>query len=425
MEKQKKIILALIVIIFTLPLLQFYTNIVVVKKLDGYFKEELKPEFNWNDWLNNSYQNQFDKYFNQKFGFRDDFVRIHNQLDYTLFKELHAIGVIVGKEEFLYEKNYIKSYLGEDYIGAKEINSKVNTIDSIYQVLRKNNTELLVIIAPGKGYFYPEYIPDELMSERGPTNYEGYIEALSKTKIPFIDFNDLFLKMKDTSSIVLYPKTGIHWSQGSIPLVLDSIGKKAESLMNIDLPEVQYTYNSPMNKADKQDADIEKSLNLFFPLEVPKMSYPDIFIKRNTNHNKIKIIGIADSFYWQFFGKGYTKKLFGEEEFWYYYRLIHGAEQKGLKVEDVNPRKELFEADLVILLATESNLYKFPYGFLSSLNPNKFDLAEKEEKIRSQMKYIKSSEKWMNAITEKARKRGIPVDSMLYLDAKYMIDKKN
>jgi len=423
-SRNKKIILILIVALLTLPLLQFFTNIVVVKKLSGYFKDASKPEFSWSSWFDNSFQNQYDQYFNQKFGFRDDFVRLHNQIDYSIFKKLHANGVIVGKDEYLYEENYIKSYLGDDYIGENQIRSTVKTIDSIYQVLKKHQTEMLIILAPGKGYFYPEYIPDEMMHERGPTNYEDYARELSKSDIPYIDFNDLFLKMKDTSSIVLYPKTGIHWSQASIPFVLDTIIKKSESLLNVNMRDIHYSYKKAVSRADKQDADIERGLNLFFPLKIPKMTYPIVSFDKDPSFVRPKLISVADSFFWQLFGKGYTQQVFSDVQFWYYYKQVYGTNRKNIFVDDIHVRKELFDTDLVILIATDANLFKFPYGFTNALRTTHFDRQELEAKIQHTIEYLKTQKDWMKKIEKKAKKRNISIDSMLYLDARYMIDKQ-
>lgn len=422
--RNKKIILVLIVVVLSLPLFQFFTKAIVVKKLSGYFIEHKKPEFSIASWFDNSFQNQYDKYFNQNFGFREDFVRLHNQIDYSFFNKLHANGIVIGKEKYLYETNYIKSYLGDDFIGEEKITTTVKEINSIYKTLKEHNTELLIIIAPGKGFFYPEYIPDEMMHEIGPTNYEYYIQELQKSNIPFIDFNALFMQMKDTSSVVLYPKTGIHWSQASVPFALDSIIKKAEHLLNIDMPNVQYSYHPPIPKADKTDADIERSLNLFLPLEIPPMNYPIVKFDKDPSLTKPKLISIADSFFWQFLNKGYTKGAFTDMQFWYYYRQIYGTEKKNYFVKDVHIKKELFETDLVILMATDANLYKFPYGFTSALEDTKFDEEEKKKNIQNMMKYIKSNEDWYNSIKEKAKEKNISIDSMLYLDAQYMINKE-
>jgi hypothetical protein len=425
MEKRSKIILLLVIgIFFWLPLIQYFTHFIDIGKLHGYFKYEEHPEFSVNSWLDNSFQDQFDTYFNQKFGFRDDSVRIHNQLDYSLFKELHANGVIVGKDEYLYETNYIKSYLGDDFIGDSKIKRTVQKIDSIYQILKEHQTEMLLVIAPGKGWFYPEFIPDEMMHEQGPTNYEAYIRELSKTNIPYIDFNDLFIKMKDTSSIVLYPKTGIHWSQGSIPFVLDSIINKTESLLKKDLPHIKYSYPPAIAKASEQDVDMEKGLNLIFPLDIPKMTYPITSVEKGVLLTKPKLIGVADSFFWPFVNSGIIKKPFSDVQFWYYYKQIHATEQNNLFIKDIDPKEELFNTDLVLLMTTDANLYKFPFGFTDALNNNKFDDAAKEKKIQELISYIKTDKKWLEGIKTKADRKGISIDSMLYIDAKYIIEKQ-
>lgn len=427
MEKTvKKILFILIIVGLFLPLIQYQTNLVVVKGLHGSFKKNTQTDFSISDWFKNTYQNNFDSYFNQNFGFRAPFVRLHNQLDYSLFGKVHANGVIVGKEEYLYEENYIRSYLGADFIGKSLIDQKVRTIDSIRRVLKAHQTELLVILAPGKGYFYPEYIPDSLNKPVGETNYNIYREALSKSEISFIDFNDLFLKMKDTTSIVIYPKTGIHWSQGILPYVMDSIIKKIETDLNKNLKNVEWEYPKPINKADKQDADIEKGLNLIFPLKIPAMTYPIFHFEKGKDFDKPKIISIADSFWWQIFGSGISKEVFDHGKFWYYYKQVYPDQfKKETKVSDINTKNELFEADLVILMATDANLYKFPYGFLKALEDPTLENAAFEAEIQRIMKYIRTDKKWFEKIQEKAKTRGIPVDSMLYLDAKYNVQMRN
>lgn len=426
MEKKiKKILLLIIVVGLFLPLVQYHFNIVNIKGLHGSFQKKKLPAFSVKDWFNNNFQNQYDNYYNEKFGFRSSFVRLHNQIEYSAFNEVHANSVVVGKEEYLFERQYIKSYLGEDYIGQQIINAKVKTIDSIYQILKQHQTELLIILAPGKGYFYPEYIPDSMIKERGLTNYDGYVKAIKEHGIPYIDFNDLFLKMKDTVSIVIYPKTGIHWSQGILPYVMDSIINKIEPQIDQDLPNVICKYSKPVKRADKQDADIEKGLNLIFPLSTPKMSYPTTSFENNKSLDRPKVISIADSFWWQIFNKGISKKVFHNGKFWYYYKQVYPDQfKKETLVEYTNVKEELFNADLVILMATDANLYKFPYGFTKALENNKFETLSLEEKISNQIESLKDDGERFQKVKEKANFHGISVDSMLYLDAIYILNRK-
>ncbi len=426
MERGTKYTLLILIVIGLLaPLIQYQTQLITVKKLHGSFHKNPKPEFSISTWFDNSFQNKYDSYFNQQFGFRPYFVRLHNQLDYSLFREANANSVILGKDDYLFEKGYIDSYLGDNYIGKSNIKSKLSTIDSVYQILKQNQTELLIIIAPGKGYFYSEYIPEDLLHERGRTNYDDYIEELVKMDIPYIDFNDLFLKMKDTSSIVIYPKTGIHWSQGIVPYVIDSIINRTEEILQKDLPNVIVNKVVQSKIADKQDADIEKGLNLFFPLKTPIMQYPEVHFETNPVLTKPKVITIADSYFWQLFNKGISTKVFDDGAFWYYYKQVYPNSLNGdLFIEDIAVRQELFKADLVILMCTETNLYKFPFGFENSMEYTKFDLPILETNTQNLMNYIRTDAAWMKHIEEKAAQKGISVDSSLYIDALFQAKKK-
>jgi hypothetical protein len=74
--------------------------------------------------------------------------------------------------------------------------------------------QVLVILAPGKASYFPEFIPDEMATiTKLNTNYEGYKAELKESTVPFIDAHQWFRNMKDTSRYPLFPKCGIHWSK--------------------------------------------------------------------------------------------------------------------------------------------------------------------------------------------------------------------
>ena len=67
-----------------------------------------------------------------------------------------------------------------------------------------------------------------------------------------------------------------------------------------------------------------------------------------------------------------------------------------------------------------SNRIKAVYEINGAINPQ--EKANYEVLIKDKMKSIYNDEKWLNVIKEKAQKKGISLDSMVYLDAKWMID---
>ena len=426
MEKKIKLgLLAMMAVLLTIPLVQLKFHFLKpAKKLNGSFKKKEKPTFNYESWFDGSFQSSFEVSFNQDFGFRNNLVRIHNQLNYSLFNKANTKGVIIGGNNYLFEKLYIDSYTGANYIGKITIDNNVQQIKKIYHHLKEHQTELLIIIAPGKGYFYQEFIPMNLKeSISDSTNYKSYIEALGKTKIPFIDFNALFMTMKDTSSMVIYPKTGIHWSQGILPFVVDSILKRSAHILNKELNTVVIDQlNIRADTADKQDADIERSMNLVYDIKKPQMNYPIWHFEQDPRHTKPKMIAIGDSFWWQLFNSGISKKTFDKATFWYYYNSVFPQSfTKRLAVEQIDALYELEQTDLVIIISTEANLFKFPFGFEDVLYPKPIHDSAFKARVESLSNYIKTNETWYNNIKATAEIKNISVDSALKIEASYTI----
>jgi hypothetical protein len=408
--------------ILTIPLIQYYFPIIELKPLEGSFEKKQYQNFSRKGWFEGSFQSKYDSWYNENFGFRNELVRLHNQVGFSVFGQSSSKYVIVGKKGYLYENEYLKSYYGDNYIGQNAINRVINILAGISEYLVQNNTKLMVVIAPGKGFFYPEYIPNNISKTRDTTNYEIYIKELEKAKIPFIDFNREFLNRKDTSSITLYPKTGIHWSQASIPFVLDSLNNYVEYLTKIPMAGMKFSYKEPTSIPDRQDADIERSLNLLYPIDNDPFLYPNWQWEEESNKRKPKAIFIGDSFFWQIYNLGTAKRFYDNGEFWYYYKQAYSQKYTtDTFVEDIDILSKITDADVVVLITTETNLYKFPFGFESVFE--KYGMSEKINavKIKNLMDYIKTDIAWMNHIKEKAEVKNISVDSMLYLDAKYMI----
>jgi len=192
-----------------------------IMPLKGYNEKVERPEFKMTDWFSGAYQSQMDKRTQSKFGFRSVFIRLKNQLDYSFFDEIHAQDVVEGKSGYLYAEIYIKAYKGEKFIG--------NEYDTI---------------------------------EKTISNYTFYRQQLLEQQVDFIDFNDWFLQIKDTSQYALYPKNGIHWSHYADCLVADSLLNYIEGYQKVDVPDIVWTGIQTKTKPKFRDNDLEESMNL-------------------------------------------------------------------------------------------------------------------------------------------------------------------
>ncbi|MFA5815873.1 MAG: hypothetical protein WC865_09675 [Bacteroidales bacterium] len=353
-----------LMVLLSVPLIQSVTLIVKEQPLKGAVSTPENVQFTLKDWFSASYQTKKEKYYNDAFGFRSLFVRINNQMALSLFREVHAFSVIFGKENYLFEENYIKSWYGADFIGEDSIAQRIAKLKFIqYQMLARYNKNLLVIFAAGKGSFYPEFFPPEISYPKGPTNYETHVRMAHEAGLKIIDFNRWFLENKTESPFLLYPKYGIHWSIYGTSLVADSLLTYIEKIRGIDLPSLSWD-RVELKKAQKDDYDMGYGLNLLFRLRRDKMAYPVLKFESGEGKIKPSVLMIADSFYWGMFKFGITR-AFSTSDFWFYNKEIyHTVLGPPIGTDQVGLWEQIQSHDVIILMATEANLPKFGWGFI-------------------------------------------------------------
>ncbi len=373
MEKQtkiKKYLFGGIMILLLLPMLQASLTIFKLEPLKGAIETFEKPDFTFETWKTGEFQKNYEKYLDNNFGFRSTFIRINNQQAYSFHNEAKANGVIIGKENYLFEKNYLKAYLGTDYIGEQAIESQVFKLRKIQDTLQKLNKDLLMIFAPGKGTFFPEYMPDYCAKQkRSKTNYAGYLSAMKSQKINYLDFNQWFLNMKSKSKYPLYGKAGIHWSKYGEYLAADSIieviGKMRKTAMTklvLDKLEVKKTN-------EQGDYDIGEGMNLFFMMDTYPMAYPTFHYEKPKNKQKTpKVLVVSDSYFWGMFNAGISREVFDDGQFWFYNQEIYPDSYESPKnVGDIDIQVEVEKNEMVVLICTDANLFKFAFGFVDQL----------------------------------------------------------
>ncbi len=365
-KRLKQVIFFGIIALLFIPMIQHRYRLLEEKPLNGAFVLSTKPELNKENWFSGKYQEGQDKYIAEHTGFRPGWVRLYNQWNYSLFNIAHATGVIRGKEDYLYEENYIKAYYGTDFLGEKEIKRITNQWKAVQDTLKRKGIDLVVILAPGKGSFYPEFIPDEYRKPRtGKTNYEVFKKQFREHSVAHIDMHSWFESMKKTSKYPLFPKTGIHWSAYGQFLATDSLTKFVSARCKTQIPYYVLDTIKESNKPKLGDDDIAIGMNLIFGIKDLELAYPEFHASRKAKKEDPKVLVIADSFYWALFNSNVSNFLFKEGEFWYYNEQIYPATftQETL-VKNQNLDEKLKENKVVFLLITDANLYKFGFGFL-------------------------------------------------------------
>lgn len=333
------------------------------------------PKISLSSWFKGDYQSQMEKHTSERTVVRNFLIRVNNQMDYSLYNKAYKPGIIIGKNEFLYEENYIKTYFGQDYIGLKHIKEKTTKIKQLQDTLQTKGIQLLIILAAGKGSFYPEYIPNDIHQERNDfTNHSTYSSLLKEKKINHIDFNSWFQAIKDTSRYPLFPRTGIHWSKYGEVLVADSIIKRVGQLTNKELPQINITAIETSSSMRGIDDDIEQSMNLLFDIKDLEMAYPIFTFKQSNTTTQPKLLTIGDSFYKDMFEWGLSNAAFSNGEFWYYNKQRIKYNQEAIPLtHPMGLKNELEKQDVIMLICTDANLKTFGFDFINQAHSIYFE----------------------------------------------------
>lgn len=420
----KNSLFVVILLLLIFPAIQGKFHAVRTAGLNGYFIPQVKPAFKRSTWYSGSYQDSLSAYYKENTGFRADFVRLYNQLDYSFFSIPHAGKIILGKNGYLFGDEYITSWLGTNFPGKANCDDKVRLLKKLQARLWNEKRILLVVIlTPDKGTFYPEYIPNRFLKrKKEPTNYSYYAAKCAEAGINLIDFNRYFLMAKDTSRYPLYPKTGIHWTSYGAVLAADSLLKYLKSKLTLPVPEMKIDGIETSSQARDVDDDIAQTMNLLLKIPHPVYAYPKYHFIFDTTQKKPSALFIGDSFYWNWYNPGIIRGMFGNEEFWYYNKDVYPETRtKPTDISDIDVEAAINRQNVIVLIQVNGAYGNLGYGFtdlaFSALDPANSALRKMEVTIRN-------NPDWMKVIREKAEKAHIKTEEQLRLDAQYMIDQE-
>jgi hypothetical protein len=353
------------------PLLQQQLKLIDSGKLGGAVNGTPNPVFSWKGWWNDSFQLQKNDYLNDSMGFRQDFVRINNQIDYSLLDKTHAHGVVIGKDKYLYEDNYIQAYCGEGYPGDSVIRVRLLKLKALQDTFGKMGKQLVVAFAPSKARFYPEFFPKNMeCSGKNPNLYSTHIRLCDSLGVQYINYNAWFVSMRYTSKDLLFSRQGIHWTTFGSLLAADSMIRYLEKVRHTTLSHPTWTTVSHTKSAADNDKDIIKSLNLILPIKKDVFSYA-ADLHYNTGKTKPNTIFIGDSFIWTWMYLNFPHNISNTWEFWYYYNEVYlsnkdGKERPTTSIKEHNRKQALLDADCIIILNTEINLSQLGNGFIEA-----------------------------------------------------------
>ena len=427
MKTFKKIWFIVLLAVLFLPMLQTFFHVVDEKPLDGAFVEAKKPVVNIRTLFNETAQDSLMTWCTEQTGFRKPMIRLNNQLLYSAFGKVSAIGPVKGKDGYTFiEESYIISYTGETYIGKDAIEKNTSQLKLIQDMLRA---------VLGKASYYPELIPDKYIAKRNTTNnYQEYLKAFADQGVEMIDFNHWLCGKKGTEAHPVYCNLSAHWTVYTASLAMDSLVRYMEDKtqqeqahFHIDGFDTTYLMN--------QDDDLYRMMNLMFPMKHNTIDQPQFGF---TEGYKPKVLAISDSYWWTVYAWNVAlpQNLFSDGGFWFYNKTIYPERSPIQNVEAVDYRQEIENQEFVLLVCTEATNHLWPYGFIERYlsgydnmfrykQPEQYDAADslylvfRNAEIEKNIQRIKDVPEWLESVTRQADEKGITLEQSLWDNAEY------
>lgn len=160
-------------------------------------------------WTGHGYFFEYEKHFNDVFGYRDFFIRLRNQIQYSLFGD--SDQVIVGRNGWLADKSSIEvEQRAVDTLSDAQWARLGDRLAHLDRILHQRGIYLLLIPIPIKNTVYPENFPAAAARRPAVTGYAKFTRLLADRGVPFIDVYKILSQKR--RSVPVYYRTDMHWN---------------------------------------------------------------------------------------------------------------------------------------------------------------------------------------------------------------------
>ena len=310
--------------------------------------------------MNPQFIKQFESWFNDSLGFRDGFVMLNTQLQYTVFSRLTKTDTMLGKDRWLFFVNseVIKDYQQLNISDKQQIEQWGSSFEQVDQYLKGKNIPLITVLLPDKKTVYPENYPDTIFKVGNVSRTELLTNRLTaNNKLDFVYAKDALVAAKQ-QAVVYSPRVdNAHWNTygafvGYLTL-MERVQKYFPSLRGLswaDFEVVPYTREGKVyNAISFSETDYEFKLKY----ERKASQTQGVFDKLNLEHTTLCYSYTNPD-------KSLPKALIFGDSYYYLYLLPNLAESFSelIFIHNGNLKRmgslvEKFKPDVVVLQSVE------------------------------------------------------------------------
>lgn len=208
------------------------------------------PKFNLKNLID--YVNEYEKYFNDNFGFRADLISWNNYISVLLINESPVPNVVLGIKGWLFFSEGLGNNIKKPAYTEYNLRSIKSTLEEQIKYLNDKGIILITVIAPNKHSIYPEMLPFFLKNSVGNQRLNHRLSYLKQfNDIQEVDLVKPLLSKKFEYN--LYYKTDTHWNNYGSFVAYEEIMK----VIKIHFPKIELLNNedfeittNPYNEGD-------------------------------------------------------------------------------------------------------------------------------------------------------------------------------
>jgi hypothetical protein len=325
-------------------------------------------------WLSGRFQDEVEDWLPRHVGFRAVWVRTDNQIEFSLFREIRGVNVVLGKDNWLYSGDHESLYQGWKSLSDEELAGKARDLKDLQDGLQRRGITFLFVLSPTKAAHYPEQLPDWVVRECHPeefSNHRSLVPLLDRYGVHYVDAVQRFHDEKSRRPYLLFPRGGMHWSHFGASLVLEEMLERLEQLTGKDLVNLKCLSVLVDDEPQGADNDLSKLLNTWTPrATVGPTPHPQLARFADGNEHHPRILWIGSSFSLTLLKLMEFQDVYEDCKFLAYYRRgFRNPGEPGPAIDDkhFSLQSELLSRDIVILEANENEVDRpdYPdYGFL-------------------------------------------------------------
>jgi hypothetical protein len=359
-------------LVLLLPTSQMRFHFVHETRLHGMAPETRRPPLTLAEWWSGNFQRQFQAWFDENLGLRGYFIKIDNQIGYTVFHEAWSRSVdrpAVGLNGFIYEDVFLDALNGSTSPAEPELAALAHRLRLLQDGLAQRGIAFVFLIAPSKAATYPEFVPPRFLlppNQRRETTYARMLPWLRREGVRFVDGHALFKAERESSSVLLFPPGGIHWNRYGAHFAVKAIWKALGGQMTQPLVGVRCASlalaTTPLSDGGDEEMDVEHLLNVV-RVRHGAWKFPrPTFVSDSTAHPfHPRIVVIGDSFSWMLTRILSEQRMVSTIDYYYYFTKhfrITSPSPEPVKVpfDTVDWEKDILTTDAILLEVNEIQL---------------------------------------------------------------------